>query len=72
MADGKHHDGLMLRVDEPAPGTALVFVDSWRGNVYTNFHAHLFGDEAAGVAAQLEPAWRAWMEEHFPAAVASE
>jgi uncharacterized protein YndB with AHSA1/START domain len=72
VADGQYHDGLMLRVDEPAPGTALVFVNSWRGNVYTNFHAHLFGDEAADAAAHVERAWRAWMEQRFPVPVGSE
>ena len=71
LADGRHHDGLMLRIDQPAPGTALIFANSWRDTVHTNFQAHLFGGEAAGVAAREEPAWRAWMEERFPVAVGS-
>jgi uncharacterized protein YndB with AHSA1/START domain len=71
LADGSHHDGLMLRVDRPAPGTALIFANSWRDTVHTNFHAHLFGDEAAAAAAREEPALRAWMEERFPVAVGS-
>jgi uncharacterized protein YndB with AHSA1/START domain len=66
LADGRYHDGLMLRLDRPAPGTALIFVNSWRNNTFTNWYVHLFGDEAATVAAREEPAWRAWMEERFP------
>jgi len=69
LADGKYHDGLMLRIDRPAPGTALIFVNSWRDSVFTNLQVHLFGNEAAAVATREEPAWRAWMEERFPVAV---
>jgi hypothetical protein len=68
VAAGRHHDGVVLRIDRPAPGTALIFVNSWREAVYTNVHAHLFGAEAAAVAAREGPAWRAWMAERFPAA----
>jgi hypothetical protein len=67
VADGEHHDGVMLNIDEPAPGTALLFANTWRDQVFTNLHAHLYGDEAAAVAARETPAWRAWMEERFPA-----
>jgi uncharacterized protein YndB with AHSA1/START domain len=71
VAAGEHHDGVVLRVDRPAPGTALIFANSWRGGVYTNVHAHLFGAEAAAVAAREEPAWHAWMAERFPVAAVS-
>jgi uncharacterized protein YndB with AHSA1/START domain len=70
VAAGEHHDGVVLRIDRPAPGTALIFVNSWRDAVYANVHAHLFGAEAASVAAREEPAWRAWMAERFPVAAA--
>lgn len=71
VADGRYHDGLLLRIDRPAPGAALLFVNSWHDSVHANFHAHLYGDEAATAAAREEPAWRAWMEERFPVAVGS-
>jgi hypothetical protein len=29
--------------------------------------ASLFGDAAEQIVAREEPAWRAWMDEHFPA-----
>jgi uncharacterized protein YndB with AHSA1/START domain len=69
VVDGSYHDGLMLRLDRPAPGTALVFVNAWRDTVHANLHAHLYGAEAAAVAAGEEPAWRAWMDERFPAPI---
>lgn len=61
-------DSLTLRVDQPAPGLVLIHAFSWLDQVYTSFHAYLFGDAGAAAAAQEEPAWRAWMGERFPAA----
>jgi hypothetical protein len=71
IADGQHHDGVMLPIDQPAPGTAIIFVNSWRDRVFTNLHAHLYGDDAATVAAREQAAWRSWMEERFPVPVGS-
>jgi hypothetical protein len=66
VGESEHHRELSLRLDEPAPGVALVFVYVYRDQVYTSVHAYLFGDEAPAVVARDEPAWRAWMEERFP------
>jgi uncharacterized protein YndB with AHSA1/START domain len=65
--DGDHHGGLMLRIDEPAPGTAFVFTFDYQDRAYTKLQAYLFGADAPAIAARDEPAWQAWMEEHFPA-----
>jgi uncharacterized protein YndB with AHSA1/START domain len=70
VSQSKHHGEVMLRLDEPAPGTAFVFVVSYQGQTYTMLHAYLFGDEAPSAVARDEPAWQAWMEERFPAAKA--
>jgi uncharacterized protein YndB with AHSA1/START domain len=59
---------LLLRTDEPAPGTALVAAFTYGGEVYASLHAYLFGDQAPGIVAREEPAWRAWMAERFPSA----
>jgi uncharacterized protein YndB with AHSA1/START domain len=64
---GAHHGGLMLRTDEPAPGTAFVFTFSYEDRAYTKLQAYLFGAGADAIAARDEPAWRAWMADHFPA-----
>jgi uncharacterized protein YndB with AHSA1/START domain len=65
--EGDHHGGLMLRIDEPAPGTAFVFTFSYEDRAYTKLQAYLFGPGAPAIAARDEPIWQAWMTEHFPA-----
>lgn len=35
------------------------------------WEAIAFGDQAPRVAARDEPAWRAWMDEHFPSVEAA-
>jgi hypothetical protein len=47
-----------------------VFAFSYQDRTYTTLHAYLFGDDAPAIAAREEPLWRAWMDEHFPAATA--
>jgi len=55
--DSDHHRGLMLRIDEPAPGLALVFVNEYRGDVSANVCGYLFGGDAGSEA----PAWERWI-----------
>ncbi|HEX5757564.1 MAG TPA: SRPBCC domain-containing protein [Thermoanaerobaculia bacterium] len=57
---------VVLRVDQPGPGIAIVSVFACPG-VVTYVHLYLYGDEAAAVAAREQKSWRAWMEERFPA-----
>jgi uncharacterized protein YndB with AHSA1/START domain len=64
--DTDHHGGLMLRLEDPAPGTAFVYAFTYRDQGYTKLHAYLFGPEAPAIAARDEPAWQAWMNEQFP------
>jgi uncharacterized protein YndB with AHSA1/START domain len=71
VVDSEHHRGLVLRLDEPAPGFALVLLFSWEGAWHVNVHAYLFGDEAAAVAERDAPAWRAWAAERFAAPAGS-
>jgi uncharacterized protein YndB with AHSA1/START domain len=63
-------DWLTLRISEPAPGIAMVLAYTWDERVSTLFHAYLFAAEAPAVAEREEPAWRAWMDGHFPLAQA--
>jgi uncharacterized protein YndB with AHSA1/START domain len=66
VIDGAHHRGLTLRTDEPAPGVALVFVNTWRDTCYANVHGYFFGEGASDVVARDEKTWRAWLETCFP------
>jgi len=67
VIDGHWHAGLMVRTEAPAPGVALVFVYGWRGETHPVVSLYLFGGEAPAVVTTEKPAWRAWMDEHFPA-----
>jgi uncharacterized protein YndB with AHSA1/START domain len=51
-----HHAGVVLLLEEPSPGTALVFVNEFRGQVYANVCGYLFGGEAPAEA------WQRWIE----------
>jgi len=57
---------LTLVLDEPARGVGLLGVGGPADEVFTIVRAQLFGDGADAVAAREQPAWRAWMDEHFP------
>jgi hypothetical protein len=60
---------LALLLERPAPGVGFVFAESaGDGSAHASVYAYLFGDGAAATAARDEPAWRAWMQRHFPMA----
>lgn len=58
---------LLLRLDEPAPGTAHLFPMEMDGQVYLSVRLYLYGETAADAAARAEPLWQAWIGERFPA-----
>lgn len=66
---GKHEHQLLLRLDEPAPGLALLGAYAWDGKIHAAISLYLFGDRAAAVAARDEPLWQSWMNEQFAPAV---
>lgn len=57
---------LLLRIDGPVPGYALVGVFTHDDQVHTIVNLRLFGDRAQEVSAREEPLWRAWMDARFP------
>jgi uncharacterized protein YndB with AHSA1/START domain len=62
---------LVLRVDEPAPGMAMIGAYEWKDHVFTSVHLYLYGEAGAAVAESETRAWRSWMDERFPAATSS-
>ena len=62
---------LLLRLGEPTPGVAHLFAMSMGAQVYLGINAYLYGDRAAAAVARDEPAWQAWIAQHFPAAMDS-
>ena len=57
---------LVLRLDEPAPGTALLGAHAWGGRVFVSVHLYVFAPGGREVVSREEPRWRAWMQERFP------
>ncbi len=55
----------LLRLDEPAPGLALLQATSAGKQVYMAASLYLYGDRGAEAAARDEPLWRSWMMERF-------
>lgn len=55
-----------LRLDRPAPGTALVGTFEAGGKVQAALSFYLYGPAGAEAAAREEPLWQAWMNTHFP------
>jgi uncharacterized protein YndB with AHSA1/START domain len=60
--EGKHPNELTLRLDEPAPGIALLGAYSWGGQVHISLSLYLFGNTAEAVLAREGFLWREWME----------
>jgi uncharacterized protein YndB with AHSA1/START domain len=58
---------LLLRLDEPAAGTAHLFALEMGGQVFLSLRLYLYGEAAAAAAAREEPSWQAWIGERFPA-----
>jgi hypothetical protein len=57
--------GLVVRLDEPAPGVALLGAQVC-GGCMASVSLYLFGAGAAAAAKRDEPAWREWMNQRFP------
>jgi uncharacterized protein YndB with AHSA1/START domain len=62
---------LTLLLERPARGIAFVVSEpAGGGSAHASVYTYLFGDGAAEATARDEPAWRAWMQRHFPMAEA--
>lgn len=64
--EGGHPHGLLLRVDEPAPGIVSLFAHTMGGQVCLVIDFYLYGEGAPAAVAGDEPLWHAWMNERFP------
>lgn len=58
--------GVMLRTDQPGPGTAALFTMEFGEAAMAAFTFYLYGDQAAAIAARETPRWQAWIQERFP------
>jgi hypothetical protein len=62
----------LLRLEEPGPGIAHIFPLSMGGQVYLIIRFFFYGDQAPAAVSRAEPAWQAWMNQHFPIVVSPE
>lgn len=58
---------LLLRLDEPAPGIAHLIAHGMGDQIMLAINFYLYGEDAPAAAERVEPLWRAWMSERFPA-----
>jgi uncharacterized protein YndB with AHSA1/START domain len=63
----REHPELLLRLQQPVQGLAHLFAMPMGGTIVLPARFFLFGTGATEAAARMEPQWKAWMEQHFPA-----
>lgn len=68
VANPTQWPGLILRLDKPATALAHLFALPMGGPVMLPVRFYLYGDEAAGVAAEIEATWKGWLDARFPSA----
>jgi uncharacterized protein YndB with AHSA1/START domain len=59
-----------LRLEQPAPGIALIGVHRWQSKTNAILSFYLYGERAQEVARDAQPLWRAWLAKHLAADVA--
>jgi uncharacterized protein YndB with AHSA1/START domain len=57
--------GLVIKLEEPAPGVAIVSADDC-GGALISVYLYLFGPGAVAAAKRDEPAWQTWLSQIFP------
>jgi uncharacterized protein YndB with AHSA1/START domain len=65
--DSENPHLLLIRLDQPTPGIAFVFVHNC-GQVMLEIYFYLYGAQAATAVSRDQPVWQAWLNEHFPMA----
>jgi uncharacterized protein YndB with AHSA1/START domain len=61
IGQSKHREMLLL-LDEPSPGAAILSAYTWSDRVMVSIALYLYGAGAAEVAAREEPRWRGWLQ----------
>lgn len=54
---------LVMRLDAPAPGVAIVGVSDLGGSANASVNCFFYGDDAGSIAAASEQKWHPWLEE---------
>lgn len=65
-AEGGVQPYAVFRLDQPAPGILTAGAFPMDGRAHANLGIHLYGAEAAAIAARDAAGWRAWITARFP------
>jgi hypothetical protein len=68
-AGTKAYPELMLRLEQPGPGSANISAMPMGGQVCLYLCLYLYGDGARAIVAREAPVWQAWLGKLFPAPV---
>ncbi len=63
---GESPYGVLLRLDEPGPGTAAFGTIEFGDAVLATATFYMYGDDAAAAVARETPRWEAWFQQRFP------
>lgn len=63
--DGEYPD-LLLRLEQPAPGLAQLYVTAMGDQAMVSLRFHLYGEQGAAAAAEAERQWTEWVARTFP------
>ncbi len=65
--EGKGQHILLVRLEQPAPGTACIGSYACGGMVMAQVSLYLYGDAGLAAAKREKPVWQEWMGKQFPA-----
>jgi hypothetical protein len=60
------HPELLLRLDQPAPGLAHLFVMPMGEQMLVSVRFYLYGDQGSAAAGTVESHWANWLAQQFP------
>ena len=69
--ENKNVPSVMIKVEKPGPGIALLSVANCGGMNQVSASVYLYGNSAANLIQQQDAEWQKWMQERFPAPVPS-
>ena len=58
--------GALLRLDEPGPGTAALYIIELGDAVMASLAFYMYGDDAAATVTRERPRWQSWIQKRFP------
>jgi uncharacterized protein YndB with AHSA1/START domain len=63
VRDDDHHRHILIRMNAPAPGIAVLTACEMGDHVMLGLSSYFYGDKAAEVVSRDEPGWQGWMKE---------